>query len=248
MREATKVHQWKNTTAVIEWFKNTPTRPNSTFLSFDVVNFYPSINQKLLTKAIQYAKTFIAVTPAEEEIIFHAKNTLLFHNNETWQKANAEGLYDVTMGSYDGAETCELVGTYILAKVSSTIPKTNIGLYRDDGLAVVHSPPRAAENIKKKLCKKFREFGLQKANANTIVVNILDVTFNLTKKEYRPYSKQGDCHLYVHAESNHPKLSQRGYHSPSNPACPTFPAVKTSSTTQICTTRKRSPMADTNPS
>ena len=43
------------------------------------------------------------------------------------------GLFDVTMGAYDGAEVCKLVGTFLLYKLSL---KYNIGIYRDDGLAI----------------------------------------------------------------------------------------------------------------
>ena len=45
--------------------------------------------------------------------------------------------FDVTMGSAYGAETSELIGAYLLNKISHLIPKQQIGLYRDDGLAVV---------------------------------------------------------------------------------------------------------------
>lgn len=41
------------------------------------------------------------------------------------------------MGSYDGAEVCELVGTYILSEISSVINNNEIGLYRDDGLGIM---------------------------------------------------------------------------------------------------------------
>ena len=40
------------------------------------------------------------------------------------------------MGSYDRAEICELVGNYILNTLASKYDKYNIGLYRDDVLAV----------------------------------------------------------------------------------------------------------------
>ena len=43
-------------------------------------------------------------------------------------------MFDVAMGSYDGAEVCELVGLYILHKFTTAFPNGNIGLYRDDGL------------------------------------------------------------------------------------------------------------------
>ena len=39
------------------------------------------------------------------------------------------------MGSYDGAETCELVGLYLLNQLSTVINKKSVGSYRDDGIA-----------------------------------------------------------------------------------------------------------------
>ena len=39
------------------------------------------------------------------------------------------------MGSYDGAELCELAGLFMLNRVSNKLDKDNIGLYRDDGLS-----------------------------------------------------------------------------------------------------------------
>ena len=102
---ATYVNQWRNYIVVIDWFKGIETRPNSTFISFDIVNFYPSIDRQLQQKAIHFAKRFTTITPSEAEIIFQAKNTLLFHGNMSWQKATGDDLFDVTMGSYDGAET-----------------------------------------------------------------------------------------------------------------------------------------------
>ena len=48
----------------------------------------------------------------------------------------AGNLFDVAVGAYDGAEVCELVGTFSLEKISEACNKGCIGLYRDDGLAV----------------------------------------------------------------------------------------------------------------
>ena len=111
------------------------------------------------------------------------------------------------MGPYDGAETCELIGTYILNEIQNIIPKEDVGLYRDDGLAIIHKPPGEAENIKRKLCEKFKQLGLQiTADTNITVVDFLDVTLDLKKKEYKPFSKPGNTHLYVHTRSNHPPV------------------------------------------
>ena len=38
------------------------------------------------------------------------------------------------MGSFDGAEVCELVGLYIQSNLENLPPKINFGLYRHDGL------------------------------------------------------------------------------------------------------------------
>ena len=42
------------------------------------------------------------------------------------------------MDSYDGAEICELVGLFIFNNLGQKFGKENIGLYRDDGLAIIH--------------------------------------------------------------------------------------------------------------
>ena len=52
------------------------------------------------------------------------------------------------MGSYDGAESCELVGSFLLHQITEKHGK-NFGLYRDDGLGVVKATPRVIEMIKK---------------------------------------------------------------------------------------------------
>ena len=59
-------------------------------------------------------------------------------------------LFDVTMGSYDGAETCELVGAFLLHNIKEKYGK-NFGLYRDDGLGISNASPRQVEMIKKDL-------------------------------------------------------------------------------------------------
>ena len=40
------------------------------------------------------------------------------------------------MGSYDGAEVCELIGIFMLSLIGNIYNRNNMGLYRDDGLAV----------------------------------------------------------------------------------------------------------------
>ena len=56
-------------------------------------------------------------------------------------------MFDVTMGSYDGAETCELIGAYMLSLMASKL-KNEVGLYRDDGLAICKAIPKKIEKTK----------------------------------------------------------------------------------------------------
>ncbi len=86
------------------------------------------------------------------------------------------------MGSFDGAEICELVGLYALNKLRTRFGNNNIGLYRDDGLALIEGTSlRLADKARKDLCSAFQELGLKiTAEVNYKIVNFLDVTLNLT--------------------------------------------------------------------
>ena len=46
----TNLNQWKNTDSVITWFKNMPNKSTRSFITFDVVDFYPSISEELLNE------------------------------------------------------------------------------------------------------------------------------------------------------------------------------------------------------
>ena len=52
---------------------------------------------------------------------------------------NQSAFFDVAMGVYDGAEVCELVGTYMLSFISENYSKKDFGVYRDGGLRVVNN-------------------------------------------------------------------------------------------------------------
>ena len=44
-----------------------------TFIQFDVVNFYPSITEKLLKDSIKWARKFLKIEPEDERTILCAK-------------------------------------------------------------------------------------------------------------------------------------------------------------------------------
>ncbi len=106
-----------------------------------MIDFYTSISEELLAEALTFASQYAQITDEERGIIMQSKSSLLFTENDTWRKKSSKTLFDVTMGSYDGAETCELVGSYLLSKLTPLIGNS-IGLYREDGLAASNKIPR----------------------------------------------------------------------------------------------------------
>ena len=181
-----------------------PNKRDSAFISFDVVEFYPSITEDLLRRALDFASNYVTISADDHHIIIHAKQSLLFNDETPWQKRNSNTLFDMTMGSYEGAETCELVSCYLLSQLMQ-IPEIDIGLYHDDGLAVLNHTPQKIEKVKKEICRIFANNNLRiTTEANKKIVNFLDVTLDLTTERFKPYSKPATTPLYVHCKSNHP--------------------------------------------
>ena len=107
------MNQWRNTSSVIKWFQNLPEKNKSKFLKFDIIDFYSSITEKLLKNAITFAKKFTAVSDNTIKIILNARKLLLFNSNNPWMKKTGEN-FDLAMGSFDRAEICELVDSFLL--------------------------------------------------------------------------------------------------------------------------------------
>ena len=78
-------NHWKNTSSVIDWFKNIPNKRQSSFIQFDVENFYPSISLTLFNNAIQYACKITEIANHDISIMKHSRKALLFNNNQPWQ-------------------------------------------------------------------------------------------------------------------------------------------------------------------
>ena len=115
-------------------------------------------------------------------------------------------LFDLTMGAYDGAEICELIGLFILYKFQQLNKTNNFGLYRDDGLAVIRNMCGPySEKVKKELQILFKKFGLNFIiECSKTTADNLDITLNLLDRTYKPYQKAENTLQYIHKESNHP--------------------------------------------
>ena len=90
-------------------------------------------------QALLFAKQHHDISNDNTGLIKHCRKSLLLSNNKAWDKKQTESCFDVAMGSFNGAELCELVGIYILCFLVKLINKKDCGLYRDDGLLILRN-------------------------------------------------------------------------------------------------------------
>ena len=162
----TNVNQWKDTSTVIDWFKNIPEKKPCYFVVFVIESFYPSISEKSFNEAIQYAKSIVEIPDHHMVVINHSRKSLIFHENEPLVKKEGNKDFDVTMGSNDGAQISELLGLLMsslsmLIKLVHLFQDNSVGLYRGDGLGVLRNfPSPKTERLGKNVVKNLRTVGL----------------------------------------------------------------------------------------
>ena len=84
----------------------------------------------------------------------------MFSRDCAWIKKSGS-LFDVTLESFDGAEVCEMVGLFLLHQLAKLVSKSNIGLYWEDGLAILDASGPELERLRKKIIKLFQSHGLK---------------------------------------------------------------------------------------
>ena len=122
----TKVDQLQNTT-FIDWFKSLPQKDKLHFIKFDIVEFYPLILEELLNHSILFARSITTISDSGINIINHSRKSLPFDKTSSQVKKKNNCLFDVMMGSYGGAEICELIGLHLLNRLSTVIDKSGVG-------------------------------------------------------------------------------------------------------------------------
>ena len=124
----------------------------------DIKEYYPSITEETLDKATSFASNHTTVSLEEIRIIKHSRNSLLFHLEQAWKKKESSSCFDVTMGSYDGVELCELIGIFTQLVSKDIINKEGMGLYKDDGLINLNKvTSQKTDKIRKKIMKVFKD-------------------------------------------------------------------------------------------
>ncbi len=98
-----------------------------------------------------------------------------------------------------------LIGLFILNSLQNLFGK-DIGLYRDDGLAVLNTKSgRLGDKARQTLTRAFNDLGLNITTlTNQQTTNFLDVTFDLSNNSYKPYREPNNEPLYINRLSNHP--------------------------------------------
>jgi len=94
---STKINQWKNTASVLKWFNSLNNKSSLSFICFDVCEFYPSITEKLLSKALNFASEHRQITSQEREIILHAYSATIAHGRRNQQTINSMSPWDHSM-------------------------------------------------------------------------------------------------------------------------------------------------------
>ena len=128
----------------------------------DIAEFYPSISEEISGNAILFPQQYIDIPEKDLRIMKHCRKSLLYNNNEPWEKKNTESCFYITMDSFDGAQIRELVGIHILSLLQNELDKRSTGLYRDDGLVLLRNTSKQkTDRIRKDLIEIFKNTGFK---------------------------------------------------------------------------------------
>ena len=76
---------------------NISNKNDCSFIQLGIKKFYRSINEDILTNAIQFA----TIDDKDLRLIMHCRKSLLFFGKETWKMKRTESCFDITMASFD---------------------------------------------------------------------------------------------------------------------------------------------------
>ena len=110
IRSSNNINQWQNSKNFIDWFKIIPLKKQSHFIKFDIVSFCTSISRNVLNEAIQFTRNYHNINDDMINAIMNSRKGFLFYDGNPWVKKDTLQHFDVTEGSFDGAEICETCG------------------------------------------------------------------------------------------------------------------------------------------
>ena len=208
LRLALNINQWRSTKVCIKWFEECDKDDRCSFIKYDIREFYPSITERALDRALDLAKEYMVIPLDKVEIIKHCRKTLLYYEDSIWIKKEKVGNFDTPIGAYDGAEICELAGWVLLYRINKIVDPSSHGLYQGDVLVTVDkSTPKKCDGIRKRLHRLFGKFGFKLGTqTDQKIADYLDVTLNRCNGNVSQFRKRNQDLRYVNRGSNHPNM------------------------------------------
>ena len=80
---ALNINQWRSTKDCIKWFEEYNKNDRCSFIKYDIKDFYTSITEKTLDRALDLAKEYMVIPLDKVKIIKHCRKTWLYYE-ETW--------------------------------------------------------------------------------------------------------------------------------------------------------------------
>ena len=159
---------------------NISNKNDCSFIQLDIKKFYWSINEDILTNAIQFAKLHATIDDKDLRLIMHCRKSLLFFGKETWKMKWTESCFDITMASFDSTFFMLQFWWCFQSNLENILPKTNFGLYRDDRLFLRNLDDQQMNKKRKPITKIFKDIGFSiDIQTNLKKVDFFDVTPNL---------------------------------------------------------------------
>ena len=175
-----------------------------------MVDFYPSISEELVTKSLKFSESYTNIPTEDLVLIKNDCKSKLYDRQSLWQKKkdeNNDSLFDVTQGSYLGAELCELVDLFVLGGLRDIFGPGNVELYRGKCMAVLpNCSAFKVDRLKKQTQTYLKSLGLRiTVESQLMITGFLDVELNLNDISNTPYRKQNSNIIYININSSYPK-------------------------------------------
>ena len=82
LRLALNINQSWSTKNCFKWFEESDKNDMCSFIKYDIREFYPSITERTLDRALDLAKEYMVIPLDKEEIIKHCRKTLLYYEDK----------------------------------------------------------------------------------------------------------------------------------------------------------------------
>ena len=125
---------------------------------------------------------------------------LICHKTKPNQTERVSRNFNITMGAYDGAKICELVGGLLLHNLNNIIDP-----FQDDELIIVDTWTSRKDNvIRKELDWLFEKLSFKvDIQINLQITDYLDITVNLYSGTVSPFRKNNQYPCFINVGSNH---------------------------------------------